>query len=576
MIQIVKWLISITRHVLSPLFISTICRILDQFLGISLYLISVWSIFKIYSFSQTDGPDYSFIFKVLIALVIIALSKAFLRYGEQFFGHYVAFKSLELLRRELFAKLWPQAPAVMYKANSGDLLAIATKDIDRIEVFFAHTFAPAVSAIVVSATAIGFGFYFTNSSVALVALFFVFSSLVVVPLYGQRKIISLQNEYISKRGVMAAHMTDSLQGINEIIGYGAENKRLDELDNLHKDILSSISYTNTVFAARRGINNFIWVIQIPILFITGIHTHAQIVNLVLFIVATIRLNEVLRGVEGFSTDLNASLACAKRLYEICNTEPIVSNDGEEVEQADSYGIKINNLYFTYPGTEREVLKNINLNFAPNTWSCIVGSTGCGKSTLMNLVQRFFEPKTGEILLNGKNINAISVDSLRTCVSLVTQNTYLFNDTILNNLRLANPNASEEKIWNALRIACLDEEIKGFDLGLQTLVGEKGKSLSGGQVQRLCLARAVLLNSKVLILDEFTAHLNTELEEKVRSRIRKYLPNTTIIEITHRLDAIKDADQVVVMDSGKVIEQENPSVLLHNECSALNTLLRRGV
>ena len=381
-----------------------------------------------------------------------------------------------------------------------------------------------------------------------------------------------QSDYMRFRGEVASHVTDSLQGIDEIVGYGVVDRRLGSLDVLQGRVFEAAKYSGRVFGFRRAVNNFLWVGQLSVLGVLGVYLRVDVLFLVLFLVALVRVNEVLRGVEAFSTDLIASLACAVRLYDVCHRLPLVDNRGVLLVEDSSFDVVFEGVCFSYPSSDCRVLSDVDLVFPRGSWTCIVGATGSGKSSLLALLLKFFYPSSGRVLLNGQDIVGVDVDSLRSSVCLVSQRGFLFNDSIAQNLRLVCPEASDEDLWQALRFACLDDEVALFDDGLDTVVGDRGKCLSGGQVQRLCLARVFLSKPKVLVLDEFTAHLNVELDSRIRENLRLVFPDVTVIEVTHRLDSVLNSDGVVVFDSGRVVEQGSASVLFSDPNSVLSSFL----
>jgi len=290
--------------------------------------------------------------------------------------------------------------------------------------------------------------------------------------------------------------------------------------------------------------------------------------------AVLRLSETIRGVEELSSALNASFASAERVWEVVNTPVEVRDGDEELTPGISHEVLWQDVTYSYPNTATQAVRGASVRARAGRWTCIVGASGSGKSTLAQLAVRFDEPDSGRILIDGQNVSDLRAVSLYQEIGLVDQRVHLMRATIADNVRLAAPSATDAQVRRACRAACIDEDIEALEDGYDTLVGERGQSLSGGQRQRLALARALLARPGVLILDEFTSHLDPDLDERVRIGVRTYLPQATIIEITHRLQWSEQADHVVVMDAGTIVQTGPPAKLL-DEPGPLRTLIGRG-
>ena len=290
--------------------------------------------------------------------------------------------------------------------------------------------------------------------------------------------------------------------------------------------------------------------------------------------AVLRLSETIRGVEELSSALNASFASAERVWEVVNA-PVEVRDGvEELTPGISHEVLWQDVTYSYPNTATQAVRGASVRARAGRWTCIVGASGSGKSTLAQLAVRFDEPDSGRILIDGQDVSDLRAISLYQEIGLVDQRVHLLRATIADNVRLAAPSATDAQVRRACRAACIDEDIEALEDGYDTLVGERGQSLSGGQRQRLALARALLARPGVLILDEFTSHLDPDLDERVRIGVRTYLPQATIVEITHRLQWSEQADHVVVMDAGTIVQTGPPAKLL-DEPGPLRTLIGRG-
>jgi len=574
----VRWLLQITRPVLSPLLGSTLCRITDVLSGVALFSLGAYAVAGAGLAVTTDAPAPA-IWPVLAVMAGLSLLKAALRYAEQFLGHLVAFKALELLRGQIFRSLIPRSPRVSATSRSGDLLSRATKDVDRIEVFFAHTFAPAVSAAVapiVVLTVIGLK---VSWPVALAALPFAVLQLLIVPRLGFTASLDASRSASAARADLTQHVTDTVQGMSEVVGYGRSQERLDEMARIDAEIAGAARPTGQWASVRRGINQLASLTAPIVVIMVGAmlpatSSGAGIPLLAAAAAAVLRMTETVRGVEELAGALNASFASAERVWEVVNAPVEVHDGDQELTGGISHEVLWQGVTYSYPSTAAQAVRGVSVRARAGKWTCIVGASGSGKSTLAQLAVRFDEPDSGRILIDGQDVADLSAISLYQEIGMVDQRVHLMRATIADNVRLAAPSASDAQVVRACRAACIDEDIEALEDGYDTLVGERGQSLSGGQRQRLALARALLARPGVLILDEFTSHLDPDLDERVRIGVRTYLPQATIIEITHRLQWSEQADHVVVMDAGTVVQAGPPAKLLA-EPGPLRTLTARG-
>ncbi|MCB1030782.1 MAG: ABC transporter ATP-binding protein [Acidimicrobiales bacterium] len=561
--EVLAWLLGITKPVHSPLLVSTALRVISLSLDLALFATAAGGVIRV----NNGGDGLS---KLVATLVVLSLAKALAFYGEQFTGHFVAFKALELLRGHVFATMWPKAPYIVSHSRSGDLLTSLTRDVDRIEVVYAHTFAPVVSAYIVGAGAVAMAGFWVGWGVVWIAAICLAVSLLVVPYLGTRTAMARTRDTLAQRRNLTHHVSDTIHGLDEVLGYGRGVQRLEEMDELGAAVAQRAVAPRDLMAIRRGANVTLSVVAAMSIVVLG-WEELTAPALAALAAASLRIFEGPRGIEDATGYLDHSLAAARRLWEICHAPQKVS-DGSEVLVLDKGPeVRFGAVSYVYP-TGGEVsgssevapvkaLEDVSFTVSAGTHAVIVGRSGSGKSTLVQLLQRYDDPTLGAVSVDGHKIGAFTLDSLRRSVVSVSQKNQLLQGSIAENLRLATPQASDAQLWRALDIAGLADEIRAMPEGLDTHVGRSSVALSGGQVQRLCLARAVLMDPKVLILDEFTANLNVELEVQIRSTLRSALPGVTIIEVTHRLQGVELADIVVVLDRGRLIASGPPSQLL---------------
>lgn len=570
--EIVKWLTTITKPVHKPLLISSVFRVINLVTDFILFAVAGGGVVALIG-------GYASTTTVFTALVIASLTKALAFYFEQFSGHFVAFKALELLRTYAFAKLWPKAPAIVSHSHSGDVLASLTRDVDRIEVFYAHTFAPLVAAVIAPLTVLTYVGFVYGWELALVPLICVLLSVFVLPFAGTRSAFSATQETLILRRKLAHHVTDSVSGVSEVVGYNQEANRLASMTGFEDNVAARANFPRSMVALRRAVNAALMLISVTGVVLVGFKTGYDAVIVAAIATGTLRLFEGPRGVEDALGYLDHSIAAARRLWAISNA-PMQVVDGEHTYAPQtSPTVTWENVGYSYRGENGEVVKtaleNINLTAPAGKRTVILGVSGSGKSTAAQLLMRFDDPTTGVIKLDGVPVDDYTLDSLRQNVVLVTQKNQHLNSDIATNLRLGAPHATDAQLWDVLETVGFKDEVAEMPAGLQTEVGQGGAKLSGGQSQRLALARSLLMNPKVLILDEFSANLNSQLEMQIRKNLAQKYPGITIIEITHRLESVKYADQVALIDDGKLVESGTVIQLLAQN-GEVSRLLNRDV
>lgn len=570
--EIVKWLTTITKPVHKPLLISSVFRVINLVTDFILFAVAGGGVVALIG-------GYASTTTVFTALVIASLTKALAFYFEQFSGHFVAFKALELLRTYAFAKLWPKAPAIVSHSHSGDVLASLTRDVDRIEVFYAHTFAPLVAAVIAPLTVLTYVGFVYGWELALVPLICVLLSVFVLPFAGTRSAFSATQETLILRRKLVHHVTDSVSGVSEVVGYNQEANRLASMTGFEDNVAARANFPRSMVALRRAVNAALMLISVTGVVLVGFKTGYDAVIVAAIATGTLRLFEGPRGVEDALGYLDHSIAAARRLWAISNA-PMQVVDGEHTYAPQtSPTVTWENVGYSYRGENGEVVKtaleNINLTAPAGKRTVILGVSGSGKSTAAQLLMRFDDPTTGVIKLDGVPVDDYTLDSLRQNVVLVTQKNQHLNSDIATNLRLGAPHATDVQLWDVLETVGFKDEVAEMPAGLQTEVGQGGAKLSGGQSQRLALARSLLMNPKVLILDEFSANLNSQLEMQIRKNLAQKYPGITIIEITHRLESVKYADQVALIDDGKLVESGTVMQLLAQN-GEVSRLLNRDV
>ena len=550
-------LLSITRRVLPPLAASIAARIVFLMIGIALFALGGWAVAGLAS-----GESSWSIALVIVCAIGLSALKGLARYLEQFAGHFVAFHSLAMLRNYFYDQLEPQAPAGTDRLDSGDIMNRVTKDIDRVEVFFAHTLAPVTTAIIVpilSVVWMGSAVSWTLAAVLAPFLLIVGS---VIPFLGSGSTARAARELREARGAIAAHVTDSVQGVREVLAFGAQERREAEMSAIEKRISSGLGIQGRWIALRRGFNQAAVALGVvTVAMVAGSNVLAGTLTLpqagLALGIAMGSFGPVL-AVEEFAADLDQAFASAARVFAITDRAPAVA-DPAEPKPLTPGDIEFTDVSFAYPTDEEApapapmVLGGVSIRIPAGKRTAIVGASGSGKSTLASLLTRTWDPASGTVTIGGTNVADASLRDLRATVASAPQRPYLFNDTLRANLLLAAPDATDKDLERALEAVDLTDWLATEKDGLDTVVGDMGERLSGGQRQRLALARALLRDAPIYVFDEATSQVDPATEARVREGIARVAKGRTIVEIAHRISAVRDADQIIVMDAGRVVE-----------------------
>ncbi|MGE8690251.1 MAG: ATP-binding cassette domain-containing protein [Achromobacter sp.] len=511
-----------------------------------------------------DGRDVS---SLVVGLLITAPLAALFHWLESWLAHAMAYQLLADMRVKLYDKLERLAPAYLLQRRSGDLVALATQDVEMVEYFYAHTIAPAIVSVLVPLSVLGFlGVY--SWPVALALLPFLGYAL-VSPVRGRRKVDALGDKARHALGEMSAHATDTIQGLADLTAFQATGRRRDEFLRVadryrirRLDILRDLSRQTAWFEVAMGLGGLAVAVVGALQVAAGALSASMLPLLVLIALATfLPVSEISQ----VSRQLADTIAATRRLHVVAN-EPEPVTDGPLAAPAAAHGLSLafERVSFAYPGKREDTLRDLSFKAPAGATVAVVGASGAGKSTVASLLLRFWDPREGAVKLEGIDVRQLQLDGLRERVALVTQDTYLFNDTLEGNIRLARPEASPEELARALEQAALADFVRSLPDGIATRVGERGMQLSGGQRQRISIARAFLKNAPVLILDEATSHLDTLSEMQVRGALDVLMRHRTTLVIAHRLSTIRDADLILVLERGTLAEAGTHDQLLKRQ------------
>jgi len=511
-----------------------------------------------------DGRDVS---GLIAGLLIAAPLAALFHWLESWLAHAMAYQLLADMRVKLYDKLERLAPAYLLQRRSGDLVALATQDVEMVEYFYAHTIAPAIVSVLVPLSVLGFlGIY--SWPVALALLPFLAYAL-VSPVRGRRHVDALGDKARHALGEMSAHTTDTIQGLADLTAFQATGRRREQFLKVadqyrirRLDILRDLSRQTAWFEVAMGLGGLAVAVVGALQVSAGALSASMLPLQVLIALATfLPVSEISQ----VSRQLADTIAATRRLHVVAN-EPEPVTDGPLAPPVATHGLSLafEHVSFAYPGKDEDTLKDLSFKAPAGATVAVVGASGAGKSTVASLLLRFWDPRTGVVKLDGVDVRQLQLDGLRERVALVTQDTYLFNDTLEGNIRLARPEATPDELARALDQAALTDFVRTLPDGLATRVGERGMQLSGGQRQRISIARAFLKNAPVLILDEATSHLDTLSEMQVRGALDTLMRHRTTLVIAHRLSTIRDADLILVLERGTLAEAGTHDQLLRKQ------------
>ncbi|MCH7476951.1 MAG: ABC transporter ATP-binding protein [SAR324 cluster bacterium] len=502
---------------------------------------------------------------LVIALGITAPLAGLLHWLESWMAHDMAFRLLAEMRISLFRKLDQLAPAYLLRRRTGDLAAMATQDVELVEYFFAHTVAPAFVAVLVPASVLATLLFF---GWPLAAALLPFLALVALsPFLMRNRVDALGSHTREALGELNAHAVDTVQGLNEIVAFEQSRRRGEAFLSLvraHHGIrlrfFRDLTLQMSLLEAATGLGGLAVVVAGAGLAASGTLDSALLPLLTLLAMsAFLPVSEI----ANVGRQLADTLGATRRVYAV-HGEEVALRSGPGVpapRTRTGVGLALENVSFAYYGANRMALAGVTLEVSAGSTLALVGPSGAGKTTTANLLMRFWDPVSGVVRMNGHDLRDYDLDDLRRRIALVTQDTFLFNDTLRANILLARPDADEREIRQAIARAALEEFVSALPEGLETPVGERGVRLSGGQKQRVAIARAFLKDAPVLILDEATSHLDAVNEQAVRHSLEELMGERTTVVIAHRLSTVQSADRIVVLEEGRLAEDGTHGALL---------------
>jgi ATP-binding cassette subfamily C protein CydCD len=503
----------------------------------------------------------------VVGVRFFGIARGLFRYSERLVSHNVTFRLLARLRVWFYEKLEPLAPARLMEYKSGDLLARVIGDVETLENFYVRVISPSLTAVFVGLiVAIFFAAFYPPIAIMLIGFFLTLG--LILPILAQLFSRAPGQRLITQRAEIHSQLVDGIQGIADLLAFGRGNDRARQIAETGKSYgqtQNQMARINAVHSAFGTLLTNLGPWLVLVLTIPQV-TDGTIKGVMLgtFALMTLASFEAVNPLPLAAQMWNASREAARRLFEVVDAEPAVKDSRDSKFDIRASNIELLNISFAYPNQSTPALRDITFDMPEGKSIAIVGPSGAGKSTLANLLLRFWDYETGEIRLGGESLKTLNQDEVRKKIALVSQNSYFFNTSIRENLRLARRSISQEEMEAAAQSAQIHEFIASLPKGYDTLIGEQGLRLSGGERQRLAITRALLKDAPILIFDEPTANLDPLTEKDVLATFFRTMQGKTSVLITHRLIGLENVGEILVMDDGLIVERGTHEQLLARE------------
>lgn len=499
---------------------------------------------------------------IITVMIVIAVLRGILHYVEQYCNHFIAFKLLAIIRHKVFASLRKLCPAKLEGRDKGNLISIITTDIELLEVFYAHTISPIAIATLTSIIMVIFigRYHWLAGLLALTAYLIVG---VAIPMWNGKRGSQKGMEFRTSFGELNSFVLDSLRGLDETIQYGQGEKRKKQMTGQSKNLAEMQESLSKMEGSQRSFTNMVILLASFGMLALTIWLYAKgemgFEGILTFTIAMMGSFGPVVALSSLSNNLNQTLASGERVLSLLEETPLVEEipgdvDTEESTDHTFTGAKAENVTFAYKVSETEtdtILDHYSLTLQPGQITGIHGASGSGKSTLLKLLMRFWDVQEGSVSVDGADVRKIPTKHLRDMESYVTQETHLFHDSIANNIAIAKPGATREEIMEAAKKASIHDFIMTLPKGYDTEVGELGDTLSGGEKQRIGIARAFLHDAEMILLDEPTSNLDSLNEGIILKSLKESAEKKTVVLVSHRVSTMNVADVVYEMENGRI-------------------------
>ena len=513
------------------------------------------------------NKDKSLILVIPLAILIIAIIKGISSYIQSILMSFVSYKIVADLQNHMFESLIKCDISFFSKTNSGTLISRFLADVGALSRGVHNVIINIIKDFFTLLFLIGVLFYH-DPKLALISLLIFPLAIYPISRIGKRLRKISKNTQIGF-GMLTKRLTESLQGIKTIKSFNAEQIEREKVDKEVENIFQLTYKSSRVNSISRPLMETLGGLAIAVIIYVG---GSQVISgtttpgtFFSFLTALLMAYQPIKSLASLNATLQMAMAAAERIFNIIDTRPLITEKGGNkdhlLKNGTAYSINFSNVSFSYENSDKTTLQNINLEIKKGEKVALVGYSGAGKTSLLNLLPRFYEIKKGKITINGINIKDLSFNFLRNHFSLVSQDIVLFDDTLKYNICYGQKNINSRRVLDACKKANCEEFIKKFPNGVNETIGEKGVKLSGGQKQRIAIARAFLKNSPFLLLDEATSSLDSRSEKKIQTSLDKLMKNKTSLVIAHRLSTIIDADKIILLQNGKIEDIDKHSNLL---------------
>ena len=499
---------------------------------------------------------------IITVMIVIAVLRGILHYVEQYCNHFIAFKLLAIIRHKVFASLRKLCPAKLEGRDKGNLISIITTDIELLEVFYAHTISPIAIATLTSVIMVIFigRYHWLAGLLALTAYLIVGAA---IPMWNGKRGSQKGMEFRTSFGELNSFVLDSLRGLDETIQYGQGEKRKKQMTGQSKNLAEMQESLSKMEGSQRSFTNMVILLASFGMLALTIWLYAKgemgFEGILTCTIAMMGSFGPVVALSSLSNNLNQTLASGERVLSLLEETPLVEEipgdvDTEESTDHTFTGAKAENVTFAYKVSETEtdtILDHYSLTLQPGQITGIHGASGSGKSTLLKLLMRFWDVQEGSVSVDGADVRKIPTKHLRDMESYVTQETHLFHDSIANNIAIAKPGATREEIMEAAKKASIHDFIMTLPKGYDTEVGELGDTLSGGEKQRIGIARAFLHDAELILLDEPTSNLDSLNEGIILKSLKESAEKKTVVLVSHRVSTMNVADVVYEMENGRI-------------------------
>lgn len=496
---------------------------------------------------------------IITVMIVIAVLRGILHYAEQYCNHFIAFKLLAIIRHKVFASLRKLCPAKLEGRDKGNLISIITTDIELLEVFYAHTISPIAIATLTSMVMVIFiGRYHWLAGMLALAAYLIVG--VAIPMWNGKRGSQKGMEFRTSFGELNSFVLDSLRGLDETIQYGQGEKRKAQMSERSKNLAGMQKSLSKMEGSQRSFTNMVILLaSFGMLALTIWLYDKGAIGFEGILTCTIAMMGSFGPVvalSSLSNNLNQTLASGERVLSLLEETPLVEEipgdvetPGTESVEHEFTGAEAENVTFAYDN--EVILDNYSLKMQTGKITGIHGASGSGKSTLLKLLMRFWDVQDGSVSVDGTDVRKIPIRYLRDMESYVTQETHLFHDSIANNIEVAKPGASREEIMEAARKASIHDFIMTLPKEYDTEVGELGDTLSGGEKQRIGIARAFLHECPLILLDEPTSNLDSLNEGIILKSLKESAEKKTVVLVSHRVSTMNVADVVYEMENGRI-------------------------